>query len=95
MSCECHDTIGGRFHGLYRDRDNGMLFGVCAGLAHYFDISLLAVRVAAVISLLLFFMPTVLTYFVAVLLLKERSLGRCIGARDRHFWASGDRDYGA
>jgi len=89
MNCESHDRIGGRFHGLYRDRDNGLLFGVCAGLAHYFDINVLAVRIAAVVSLLLFFMPTVLAYIVATLLLRERSLGRCICDRDKRFWSSG------
>ncbi len=94
MSCDCDERLGGRFHGLYRDRDNGLMFGVCAGIAHYFDIQVLAVRLIAVLSLFLFFVPTVLVYFVAVLLLKQRSLGTCYCRDERRFWRSG-RDYSA
>ena len=94
MSCECHERIGGRFHGLYRDRDNGLIFGVCAGIAHYFDIQTLAVRIVALISLFFAFVPTALVYIVATLLLKQRSLGTCCGCNERTFWRSG-RDYRA
>ncbi|MEL7536310.1 MAG: PspC domain-containing protein [Pseudomonadota bacterium] len=92
MSCECHERIGGRFNGLYRDRDNGWFFGVCAGIAHYFDIQILAVRIVALISLLLFTVPTALVYIVASLLLKQRSLGNGCHCDERRFWRSG-RDY--
>ena len=94
MSCDCHESFGGRLHGLYRDRDNGVIFGVCAGVAHYFDIQILAVRLAAIVSLFLFFVPTVLVYIVAALLLKQRSLGTCQRCDERSFWRSG-RDYHA
>ena len=94
MSCECHERFGGRFHGLYRDRDNGLLFGVCAGVAHYFDIQVLAVRIVAILSLMLAFVPTTLVYIVAALLLKQRSLGTCCRCDERAFWRSG-RDYSA
>lgn len=56
--------------GLYRSR-NGVIFGVCRGLAEYFDFS---VTWARVITLILFiftgFWPTVVLYFIAALLMK-------------------------
>ncbi len=94
MSCTCRERTSGRPGGLYRDRENGLFFGVCAGIAHYFDIQTFAVRAGAVISLLIFTLPTAITYVVAGLLLKERSLGRCVCRDEREFWRSGG-DYGA
>ena len=56
--------------GLYRSR-RGMLFGVCKGLAEYFDLSLFWLRV---IVLVLFvstgFIPAGLIYILAALLMK-------------------------
>jgi len=37
---------------LYRDTENGKIFGVCAGLADYFDIDVTLVRVIWVVLLL-------------------------------------------
>ena len=42
---------GYRSSGLYRSRD-GMIAGVCAGLAEYFDLSVFWTRVVAVALLL-------------------------------------------
>ena len=72
--------------GLYRDRENGWMFGVCAGVAERFDFSTLTVRVLAVISLILFTLPTALAYLAAAVLLRPRPLiyrgGRC----EHDFW---------
>lgn len=38
---------------LYRVPEEGMLKGVCAGLAHYFDIPVRLIRVMVVLSLFL------------------------------------------
>lgn len=38
---------------LYRDPDDKMIGGVCSGLAHYFDIDTILVRVAFVVVALL------------------------------------------
>lgn len=48
---------------LYRDRRKGILLGVCAGIAEYFGIGRLLVRVLAFISLLVFTVPTLIVYF--------------------------------
>ncbi|NMH61463.1 PspC domain-containing protein [Alteromonas ponticola] len=59
---------------VYRQMHNAVISGVCAGLARYFDLDAVWVRVAAVVSL--FFLPglAVLAYVAAVILLPRREL---------------------
>jgi phage shock protein C len=54
---------------IYRDFDSGVISGVCAGVARYFDIDAVWVRGGAVAALI--FMPaiTLLAYFAAVIVL--------------------------
>ena len=56
--------------GLYRSR-NGVILGVCRGIAEYFDFSAFWVRAIAV-GLLIFsgFWPVTILYFIAALLMK-------------------------
>ena len=58
--------------GLYRSR-NGILLGVCRGIAEYFDFSVFWTR-AIVVALFLVsgFWPVVVLYFVAALLMKPQ-----------------------
>jgi len=72
--------------GLYRDRENGWLFGVCAGVAQYLNFRVAAVRLIAFISLLLFFWPTVLTYLAATFLIRQRPLTYAGEAAENEFW---------
>lgn len=56
--------------GMYRSR-NGIILGVCRGIAEYFDFSIFWTRAVALI--LLFFTglwPTVILYFIAALIMK-------------------------
>ena len=56
--------------GMYRSRD-GVILGVCKGIAQYFDFSVFWTRAIAVV--LLFFTglwPTVVLYFIAGLIMK-------------------------
>ncbi|WP_411752568.1 envelope stress response membrane protein PspC [Serratia sp. (in: enterobacteria)] len=57
---------------LYRVPEEGMVKGVCAGLAHYFDVPVRLIRVIAVLSLFfgLFFI-TVVAYIALVFVLEE------------------------
>jgi phage shock protein C len=56
--------------GIYRSR-NGVIFGVCRGLAEYFDFSVLWARVIAIIFLLVTgFWPAIGVYLTATLLMK-------------------------
>ena len=62
-------SISGR--GLYRSR-NGVIFGVCRGLADYFDFSVFWIRAIAVILFILTgFWPVVGIYILAALLMKS------------------------
>lgn len=56
--------------GLHRSR-NGVILGVCRGVAEYFDFSVFWVRALAVLLLLLSgFWPITGIYFIAALLMK-------------------------
>jgi phage shock protein C len=74
---------------LYRDRENGVAFGVCAGLAEHFGLHRIAVRVLAVIALALFFWPVLLAYVTAGFLLRDMPLRYRGVGREEHFWRSG------
>ncbi|MGB5247206.1 MAG: PspC domain-containing protein [Woeseia sp.] len=60
--------------GLYRDRENGWIFGVCAGLAERFNYDPLLVRIVAVLALLILTVPTAIAYLAATLLIRPRPL---------------------
>lgn len=47
---------------LYRDADEGILAGVCAGIARRLNVRPKIVRIATVISLVLFTVPTIVAY---------------------------------
>ena len=59
--------------------------GVCAGVADFFDWNLLAVRVIVLVMLIAAFVPTVLVYFTAGFLLRDRPL-RFNGPDDPDGW---------
>ena len=76
----------GPLRGLYRDRENGWIFGVCAGVADFFNFRTGTVRVIAVVCLLLFFWMTTLVYLGAVLLFREKPLIYSGRANEYDFW---------
>ncbi|HUT72624.1 MAG TPA: envelope stress response membrane protein PspC [Desulfatiglandales bacterium] len=56
--------------GLYRSR-NGIILGVCRGIADYFDFSVFWARVITLVLLFFAgFWPVMILYFVAALLMK-------------------------
>lgn len=84
-SYQYHGAGEGR-SGLYRDRENGWIFGVCAGIADYAGVRPAVVRLIALVSLLLFFWATVIAYALATLLFRQKPLtwsGRC---QEFEFW---------
>lgn len=85
-----------RVSGLYRDRENGWIFGVCAGLADFANFRVGTVRVIAIICLFLLFWPTVLVYIGATLLLREKPLIYSGTQAEYEFWRRRrrDRDWG-
>ena len=54
---------------IYRDLESGMISGVCAGLARYFDVDAVWVRAVAIVSLFVATPITLLAYVAAVILL--------------------------
>lgn len=86
---------------LYRDRERGLVMGVCAGISEFFDWNLLAVRLIALVMLAVATLPTILVYFTAGFLLRDRPL-RYRGASDAaswrdevRFWRKTRQDYRA
>ncbi|MEO1203501.1 MAG: envelope stress response membrane protein PspC [Pseudomonadota bacterium] len=70
---------------FYRNRDRGMIGGVCAGLADYFGFNLCITRVLAVIALFWAMPLTLIAYFGVVLLVPSKSLAGAEPPVDREF----------
>ncbi len=92
MSRDTWDMDFGPLRGLYRDRENGWIFGVCAGVADRFNFRTSTVRIIAVICLILFFWATVLVYIGAVMLFKEKPLIYSGRQQEYEFWRRFSRD---
>ncbi len=60
---------------LYRDRENGFVAGVCAGIADYFGFDVTITRIVVVIGLFVFLPTTLVAYFVLALLLPTKPRG--------------------
>jgi phage shock protein C len=81
---------------LYRDRDQGWVFGVCAGLAVRLGVDVMLVRVVATGLLVLLPLTVGPVYLVLGLTLKDRPLAHPSARREREFWARhrDDREQG-
>jgi phage shock protein C len=86
MSQRSWNIDHGPWRGLYRDRENGWVFGVCAGIADRFNLNLGAVRIIAAISLFLFFWLTAAIYLGATVLIRERPLIYSGRETEFEFW---------
>lgn len=86
MSRDTWNLDYGPLRGFYRDRENGWMFGVCAGIADRFNFNVATVRVIAVISLLLSFWLTAAAYISATLLIKEKPLVYSGAQGEYEFW---------
>jgi phage shock protein C len=56
---------------LYRDSDNSMIFGVCAGLADYFGFDLKITRICVGLGAIFFFPTVIIAYIILGLLLED------------------------
>lgn len=93
MSQRTWNIDEGPLRGMYRDRENAWIFGVCAGVADRFNFRLSAVRIVAVISLMLFFWLTAAVYIGATLLIREKPLVYSGRRTEYEFWRRHHRDY--
>lgn len=73
---------------LYRDRQRGLILGVCAGIADYLGVSPLLVRFVALIGLFMFSVPTVLAYLLAAALIERKPDDVHISGAEEMFWRS-------
>ena len=93
MSRDTWNTDYGPWRGFYRDRENGWVFGVCAGLADRFNFRVGTVRIIALISLLLFFWLSAALYLGATFLIKEKPLVYSGHNSENEFWHRYKRDH--
>jgi len=90
MSYSEHRSDQGQSYKLYKDRENAVIMGVCAGLADYFDTSLALTRILALAMLYFFFVPTAVVYLTLGFLLKDRPLIFRGRRGEACFWAKHD-----
>ena len=83
----------GPLRGLYRDREAGWIFGVCAGIADRFNVQAGAVRIIAVVSLAVCFWLTAAVYLGATILIREKPLIFSGQEAEHQFWRRDRDDY--
>jgi phage shock protein C len=71
---------------LYRDKHNGKLMGVCAGIADYTGINVLWIRLAAVASLFVTSGTTIPLYLIAGFLLNKKPPYLYRDAGEQKYW---------
>ncbi|MGD8425464.1 MAG: PspC domain-containing protein [Gammaproteobacteria bacterium] len=90
MTPEFLEDVAVRTRRLRRNRENGLFYGVCAGISEGFRWPVNTVRLVAVLSLIVFFLPTVTVYLAAAMVLPAKPL-TFHGAREDVFWKSRGR----
>lgn len=75
-------------HRLYRDKENAMLAGVCAGIADYFGFNRKGTRVVTVLLAMLppFFAFVVISYVVLAIVLPVKPVALYENQEQAEFW---------
>ena len=73
-------------HRLYRDKDNAILAGVCAGIAGYFGLNRKGLRLVVVILTMFFFPFVVPAYIILAILLPVRPADLYREEGQEEFW---------
>ena len=75
-------------HRLYRDRENAMLAGVCAGVAEYFGLNRKGVRVVTALMCLFppFFAFVAVSYVILAIVLPTKPAGLYETKEQADFW---------
>jgi phage shock protein C len=73
-------------HRLYRAKENGMLTGVCAGLANYFGLNRKGLRLIVAVSTVFFFPFVVPAYIILTILLPVQPRDLYIDENQEKFW---------
>ncbi len=83
-----------RVQRFYRDRRNGKIMGVCAGIADYFGWNVTFIRVLAIVALCWFSVLTLVIYFALGLLLPVKPERLYDWDADEKYWRSVRRSAG-
>lgn len=86
MSQRMWNSDYGPLRGFYRDCDSAWIFGVCAGIAGRFNFRVATVRVATIISFLLFPWLTAAIYIGVTLLVRDKPLIYSGRETEYDFW---------
>jgi len=75
-------------HRLFRDRENAMLAGVCAGIAEYFGLNRKGVRLVTVLLMLIppFFAFVLISYIVLAIVLPAKPADLYETREQAEFW---------
>ncbi|MBP2228299.1 envelope stress response membrane protein PspC [Azospirillum agricola] len=73
-------------HRLYRNKERGMLGGVCAGVADYFGVRPAVIRLAVFIGMFFFAFPLIVAYVIAVIALPVRPPQLYRNPEEEAFW---------
>ncbi len=76
------------YKALYRDKKHRIIGGVCAGIADYFGINRLIVRLILLVSLFMFTLPTAVIYLLATFFLKTRPEHLDMDGDEKELWQS-------
>ena len=71
---------------LWRNRDRGILAGVCAGIADYVGVEPIVVRLVVVLGLVFFFPPTIVAYLVLAVVLRPKPPALYASRDEEAFW---------
>ena len=73
-------------HRLYRDKENAILAGVCAGLADYFGLNRKGLRIVVAISTFFFVPFVVLAYIIMAIILPTKPEDLYKDESQEKFW---------
>ena len=71
---------------LWRDRDRGIIAGVCAGVADYIGVEPIVVRLVAMLGLVFFFPPTIVAYIILAIVLRPKPPALYASPDEEAFW---------
>jgi len=77
---------GNNPHRLYRNRDERMVAGVCAGIADYFGFETSMVRIATVIAAIPFSTAIIIGYVILAIVLPTRPANLYTDHEHEEFW---------
>lgn len=73
-------------HRLYRDKENAMIAGVCAGLASYFGLNRKGLRLIVAVCTVFFFPFIVLAYIILTIILPVKPQNLYQDESQERFW---------